>query len=302
MKKIFLIVILFLILIFNGCNLNIESSSKVISGNYKPMILTSFFPVYDITKNLVGNDFDVEVLIPIGVDPHSFQMSPKEVVKYSNLDSFVEMGGMFDIYENKFLNSFNDKKKVYLINSTENLNYSKYYSNVNKNNINPHIWLSFDFMSQMTKNIASDLIKKYPNKKGQIESGEKRYLEKLKKLKSDYKKGLSNCKYNKIIVNHKAYTYLAKDYNFTQISVAGFSPESEPSPNTIKMVVDTAKSLGLKYVFVEENLDKKVSETIANDIGGEVIELSPISIDENVGYFELMEDNLNNLKIGLNCK
>ena len=305
-KLLILSFIILFVLIFSGCTNNSAEKSLINSDNNKDLILTNFYPTYDITKNIVGDNFDIAVLIPIGVDPHSFQLSPREIVKYSNAKIFITMGGMFSIQENKFINSNNNNKMV-IIDSTKNLNYSNYYnftklSNENINDVNPHIWLSFDFMIEMTKTITNGLIKKYPNKKEEIEKGEFRYLNKLEELKLDYKKGLSNCKYNKIIVNHEAYSYLSKDYNFSQITISGFSPQSEPSPNALKKVIDTAKRFGLKYVFVEANLDKKTSETITNDIGGKVLELNPIISSKNESYFDLMENNLKNLKLGLACK
>ena len=153
----------------------------------------------------------------------------------------------------------------------------------------------------MTEEITEQLIEMYPQNKEIYELNKVKYLTKLTQLENKYESELSTCNKDVILVNHKAFGYLSDEYGFEQISVSGFSPESEPSPKTIQNVIKKAKELELKYIFSEGQLDKKTAQTLASEIGGEVLELNPILTTEK-DYIELMENNLKNLKKGLECK
>ena len=156
-------------------------------------------------------------------------------------------------------------------------------------------------MKVMTNEVLENLISLYPQNEEFYTNNANLYLEKLEKLEDEYNTKLMNCENSKAIVNHRAFGYLAEEYNFEQVSVAGFSPESEPTPKTIQSVIDEAKEHNLSYVFSEGQIDSKTAETIANDIGGEVLELNPIKMSNDEDYFSIMKQNLNSLEIGLNC-
>ncbi len=165
----------------------------------------------------------------------------------------------------------------------------------------PHTWLSIHNMEKMTEEISEQLIEMYPENKELYEINKVKYLTKLTELENKFEQELSTCAKDVILVNHKAFGYLAHEYNFEQISASGFSPESEPSPKTIQNVINEAKEHNLKVIFSEGQMDKKTAETLASEIDGQVLELNPILTDEK-DYFELMEKNLENLKTGLECK
>ena len=165
----------------------------------------------------------------------------------------------------------------------------------------PHVWLLINNMKEMTREVEVHLSEMYPQNAQFYSENAEMYLKRLEELEEEFDLGLSNCNNDKIIVNHKAFGYLANEYGFEQISVTGFSPQSEPTPKTIQRVIDVARENNLKYIFSEGQLDSKTTQTIANDIGAEVLELNPLEMTENEDYFSVMRGNLNNLRIGLDC-
>ena len=304
MKKILILSILGFLTLFVGCSSTVNNSDL----NNKITIVTTFYPVEEITKNIVGDNYNIEVLIPLGVDPPDFDPKVKSITDLSKANYFVTMGGMFAPIENKIINANHNIK---VIDSTKNINLlmknNKLVLNNKDNNLSvlsdydPHIWLSIDNMIIMTHNIKSNLISQFPEHAQEFKSNADNYIKNLNKLKLEFNNGMNNCKLNKILLNHKAFGYLGHTYGFSQISIAGFTPESEPTPKMIKNVIDTAKKNNIKYVFVEDQLDSKVTKTIADDIGGKIFTLSVIKMNSNQSYTSLMEDNLKNLKIALDC-
>lgn len=313
MEKILLITLLLISVFIAGCSTSITSETN--QENSKPLILTTFYPVEEITKAIVKNTANVEVLIKTGVEPHSFEPTPTQIVKLSKSDVFVTMEGMFKHVEEEIIDT---NLNIKIIHSTHNIELIKEdehddhhdshgheehesHDEHSHGEYDPHVWLSIHNMESMTNEILEHLIEFYPENKKTYESNAQTYLEQLEQLEIEFETKLSSCEHNEIIVNHKAFGYLGHEYNFEQISVTGFSPESEPSPKTIQNVIDEAKEHNLNVVFTEGQLDTKTAQTIANDISGQVLELNPIKLNDNETYFSIMRNNLNNLAIGLNC-
>lgn len=127
-------------------------------------------------------------------------------------------------------------------------------------------------------------------------------------LDKDYRSGLSKCNKKDIITSHAAFGYLAKEYGFNQLAIAGLSPDEEPTLQTLKNISDFAKKNNVQYIFFESLVSPKLSETIANEVGAKTLVLNPLEglsiqdIAEGKNYFTEMRSNLNQLKIALQCQ
>ncbi|MEK7195779.1 MAG: zinc ABC transporter substrate-binding protein, partial [Patescibacteria group bacterium] len=125
---------------------------------------------------------------------------------------------------------------------------------------------------------------------------------------ADYSAGLKNCALKDIITSHAFFGYLAATYSLRQISIAGLSPDAEPSSKEIGVIVKFAKENKVKYIFFESLVNPKLSETIATEIEAKTLVLNPLEgltrAETNAGknYFTEMRDNLNNLKVALECE
>ena len=330
-----------LVVFITGCTTsNVEENYTGTESNLveeKPTILTTFYPVEEITKAIVLDTSNVEVLVGAGVEPHSYEPTPSQILSFSKADVFVTMGGMFEHLEKEIVDT---NSNIFIIESSHDVKLIKgeehddhsdehheeghhedehheedhheeehdeheghedEHHDHNHGEYDPHTWLLVNNMKVMTNEVLENLISLYPQNEEFYTNNANLYLEKLEKLEDEYNTKLMNCENSKAIVNHRAFGYLAEEYNFEQVSVAGFSPESEPTPKTIQSVIDEAKEHNLSYVFSEGQIDSKTAETIANDIGGEVLELNPIKMSNDEDYFSIMKQNLNSLEIGLNC-
>ena len=321
MNKISVVIIMLLAVIMAGCSTTVEQTQEEGEVVSNPTIVTSFYPVEEITKAIVQDTATVEVLVGTGVEPHSFEPSAQQVVKFSNANIFVTMEGMFEHVEEEMIDS---NSNIIVIEAAHNLklikggkhdehhdeheeedhNEEKHdeHDDHNHGEYDPHVWLSIHNMEKMTEEITEHLVELYPQNKELYERNAQAYINQLETLEEEYEVKLSSCKYEEIIVNHKAFGYLAHEYGFEQVGVAGFSPESEPTPKTIQAVIDEAREHNLTVVFSEGQIDSKTAKTIANDINGQVLELNPLRLNDNEDYFSIMRANLNNLAIGLNCK
>lgn len=301
----------------------IEEDDRV-SFESKPTITTTFYPLQEITQAIVKDRANVDVIVDLGVDPHSFEPTPKQLVGLSNSQLYIGMGGIFESIEEEVLEanedilSFDAAHDAITIKPEEHDHHDEHghesheeeeehedshdEHNHGEFDYDPHIWLSIENMKIMTNEILEQLIVLSPENEAEFRVNAQMYLDELTTLENEFTNKLATCEHDVAIVNHKAFGYLAKAYGFEQVSIAGFSPESEPTPQTLQKIIDEAKEHNLTYVFSEGQLDAKVAQTIAQDIGGEVLELNPLKMSDNETYFSIMRNNLDNLALGLNCQ
>jgi len=127
-------------------------------------------------------------------------------------------------------------------------------------------------------------------------------------LDSEIKNVLQTCNKKDFVAFHDAFGYFANRYGLIQHSVQGISPEGEVLPQRIEQTIRLADDLGLNVIYAEELVDPRFAEVIAQEIpNGKVLVLSPLEgiekeeMDTEIGYLDKMEQNISNLKVGLEC-
>ncbi len=172
----------------------------------------------------------------------------------------------------------------------------------------PHIWLDFSNDEKIVLAIAEELSKIDSNNKEFYYANANAYNLKLKELDANYSIALANCKHSEFISGgHNAFGYLAHKYNLESISAFGISPNSEPTPQSIKKIIDLTKEHKIKYIYFEKLINPKIAETIATEAKATTLVLNPAhnlqkeQFDLRVSFISLMQENLTSLKIGLEC-
>jgi zinc transport system substrate-binding protein len=161
----------------------------------------------------------------------------------------------------------------------------------------------------MVDNIAAALAARAPGKRELFLANAAAYKKKLDELESRFRSGLADCRTREFIHGgHYAFAYLADRYGLTYLSAYGITADSEPSPRRMMELVSTIRQHGLKTIFFEELLAPRVAETIAVETGAELLRLHGIhnvtrqELDGGATYLGLMEQNLANLRKGLQCR
>ncbi|MEW6723044.1 MAG: zinc ABC transporter substrate-binding protein [Candidatus Micrarchaeota archaeon] len=278
----------------------------------KMKVVASFYPVYDIAKAVGGDAVEASSIVPAGVEPHEYEPTPRQVEDLSQADAYVILGTDFAEFEHDLGNAVEGRVKVInagegvpLINVSEDGHGETEDGGVEDDHgpTDPHIWLSPKNMIIMAKNVRDGLIEADPSNAQAYRANADEYAGKLQVLDSEYRAGLADCRKNAILVNHDAFGYLAHEYGFEQIAIAGLNPESEPTPQELAELIDEAREHDIGYVFYEELVDPRVAETIAGEVNATVLELNPIegTKNPNEDYFSIMRRNLANLRLALEC-
>lgn len=292
-----------------------ENSSRQDSEKIK--VVASFYPFYEIANEIGGNNTIVTSVIPMGVEPHDWELTPQQIPGIIEADMIIYNGIGFDSWLGKkeqFRNSFlvDISKDLQLIKlgqqGSENLGPIDQLSDPTYV-YDSHIWLDPILVKNISKTISYALIKLDPDNIDSYLQNTKNFNRQLDTLDSLIKKSLANCELKDFITFHESFHYFANRYGLTQHAVHGSSPEGEILPQQIIKIISLAKDLGIDTIYSEELKDPRLSQTLASEIpNGKVLLLSPIEGIEpheqkkNIDYIDKMKMNLENLKQGLKCK
>ena len=172
----------------------------------------------------------------------------------------------------------------------------------------PHIWLDPILVKQQVNVIRDGLIQVDPDNKENYEENARIYNDKLDALDMKIGSALSSCQKDTIVPYHNAFTYLGERYDIHIMALGGMAPDSEASAAEIAEFVDFVKDNDIKVIFSEELVDPRLAEVIAEEANAQVMLFSPLealSKEEaatNVSYIDKMEDNLDSLKVALECQ
>ena len=168
--------------------------------------------------------------------------------------------------------------------------------------LDPHIWLNPNLVKIQVKNIAERLSEIDPENSKSYNENALQYVEKLELLDLQIREELSSCSKKDFITYHNAFSYFSNEYGLTQHTITkGVHDHSQPTAKSIEDIIDLAKKLDISVIFAEDTSDIRLSKVIADEIGADVLILSPIATKntENKNYFERMQENVSNLKEAL---
>lgn len=289
-------------------------------------VITTLFPTYDFVRQIGKDKVNVHLLLPPGVEPHTFEPKPQDIVKINRADIFVYTGKYMEPWVEELLKGIPNKNLKIVDASTgisliseedeneEHGEHSGHHDNDEHHHHHggkdPHIWLDFDNDKIMVDTIAKALCGKDSENKNFYMKNAEEYKNKLDGLDKRFKETLSTAKHKTIIYGgHFAFGYFAKRYGLDHDSpYEGFSPNAEPSPKVLGELIKKLKSSGIKYIYYEELLDPKVARTISQATGAKLELLhgahnvSKSELEKGVTFIYIMESNLEKLKEGLECR
>jgi zinc transport system substrate-binding protein len=267
--------------------------------------VASFYPLYYFAKEIGDDKADVSDITPSGAEPHDYEPSPQEIAEIESSRLLILNGAGLESWGDSVRQNLSSD--TITIVASEGLDLQS-ISEGGKNIEDPHVWLSPIMSEKIAEKITEGFIEADSDNEQYYRRNENALIARLQKLDSDYKSALDDCALHSIVTSHAAFGYLASVYDFTQIPIAGISPDSEPSPKQLAGLSDYIRANHLKYIFFENSSSAKLSETLASEAGAETLVLSPLEslntddIARGNDYFTVMEANLSNLKIALECR
>lgn len=323
-KNIFLI--LALSLAFTACNNNKdmanddnkvtsdENATKVNDKEEKSTIYASFYPIYNLTKQIAGDKFEVKSFTNLKTESHDWEPSAKDMAEVFKAKLMFINGAGMEEWEDSLKNSsdielVNTSKDIDLIKASEedHHDHDEDHDHEDANEeehhhhhgeYDPHLWLSPKNAISQAKVIAEKLSEIDPSNKDYYMDNFKKIEDELEALIAEYKEKFDGCENKNFLVNHKAFSYLAKDFSLNQIALTSLTSTEETDAKTLKDASLKAKELNIKTIFYEMGSSDKNAKTLADEIGADTKPLNTLELatDENIKndttYQELVRENL----------
>lgn len=307
-----------------GCG----ASEKPTAQGDKLKIVTTIFPEYDWTREILGDQSEraeVTMLLDNGVDLHSYQPTADDLIKIAECDLFIYVGGESDGWVESALASTSNPDRA-VINLIDTLGDSVKLEEVvegmqetehdheededhahdadeQEAETDEHVWLSLRNAQAVCQKIAEKLGEIDPEHEQAYTQNALAYIDKLSALDAKYQAAVDAANNKTLVFGDRfPFRYLTEDYGLNYYAAfVGCSAETEASFETIRFLAEKTDALGLSHVLTIENPNHKIAETVVANTSGknqQVLSMdsmqSVTSKDVAAGatYLSIMEHNL----------
>ncbi len=276
-------------------------------------VVTSVSPITNIVKNVGGDRINLTGLVPEGVNSHTFELVPSDVIKLNKAD-LVIINGLFleDNIEKAVNETLKKNPNIQLLKLGDNtVNSTDWIFDFSfpkeQGHPNPHLWLNVAYAMQFVNLTRDKLIEMDPNNTGYYDDNANRYVNLLKQLDEGIKSSVETIppENRKLVTYHDSWAYFAPRYNMTVIGAVQPSDFSEPSPLDISKLIDQIKNEKVPAIFASEVFSNKIVDQIAKESNVSIVETLrddalPGNIDDNNHtYVGMMIENMKNMVIPL---
>ena len=268
MRKIY--ITLLIAILCGGC-----TSRRPADG--EPLYV-SILPLRSLVQGIVGDDFDIEVLVPPGASPETFEPTPRQFVGL-NKARMVFNVGLID-FETTLLAKVEDQAKVVDLSRGIELIAGTCshgsHGHTHTHGIDPHVWTSPRALQKMAEN-AYEAIREAYTDSVKYETNYRLLQQELKALDERTAARIAASDVEYFIIYHPALTYYARDYGLRQIAIE--ADGKEPSAKQLTQLIRQAREDGVRRILYQSQFPASAVEVIARDIDAEYAEVDPLRED-----------------------
>lgn len=287
MKRFFLIPAI--VLLF-ACNNNSPNSGKNI-------ITVSIAPFGYFVSEIAGEDFIINVMVPSGANPHSYEPYPDQISRLSRSVAYISDGYLG--FEMAWLDRFYEINKTMLKLSVgdriepivpvhdqgEEISHTE--------GADPHYWVSPKCALIIAESVKDLLCELNPDAKEKYEKNYSDLVGKINEVDVKARTLFSEVKGMPFMIYHPNLAYLARDYGLVEIAVE--AEGKEPSPSQLKELIDRAARENINTIFIQKEYDTRYARVIADEIGGEIKIIDPLSENWLISTTDIIESVYNSL-------
>lgn len=260
MKRIF--ALLLIVLFFVSCS-NSKDKSKT-----KLLVSTSIEPIADIVRSVADTLVDINVLLPKGYSPENYELTITNMKELGNSDIYFAIGNLgFENGKSDKIENNNSNLKIV------NLNEYDYLANSHSEN-DPHIWTSPKAIENIAFIVSQKLSELDTANATFYECNTKDFIKRTKQISSEIKLKLDSCDNRSFVIYHPSLTEYAEEFGLKQLVIE--TNGKEPNAMQLSSLIDQAKKMNVKIVFVQQEFDSKLSQSIAKELNAKIVEIDPL--------------------------
>lgn len=268
MRKIY--ITLLIAILCGGC-----TSRRPADG--EPLYV-SILPLRSLVQGIVGDDFDIEVLVPPGASPETFEPTPRQFVGLNKARMVFNVGLIN--FETTLLAKVEDQAKVVDLSRGIELIAGTCshgsHGHTHTHGIDPHVWTSPRALQKMAENAYEAIREAYPDSV-KYETNYRLLQQELKALDERTAARIAASDVEYFIIYHPALTYYARDYGLRQIAIE--ADGKEPSAKQLTQLIRQAREDGVRRILYQSQFPASAVEVIARDIDAEYAEVDPLRED-----------------------
>ncbi len=305
-RLVSLLVILILLCSLSGCKWGNHTDSEF-------KIATTFFPIYDMTKSIVGDKASVKMLIMPGQDLHSYDPSTNDIIEVKKCDLFVYVGEALENWATKLVTNLSDSVQVLRLTDNSEIVLDDIHHEEEHeieeiaHDVDPHIWTNPLYAAIIIKDITKKVIEIDPTNKEYYQLNCDAYVNELLVIDNNIRKIVSGAARKTLYFGCPfSFYYLTKQYGLEFKTVYDTcSIEADPSLDDIMTMTNEIKENNIPVVYTKELLNTAVAEKIVKGTNAELVLLhsghnvSREDFNLGVTFIEIMRKNVDALQKGL---
>ncbi len=287
-KRTFLVIltVTFWALFFGQYNMSKAQAAEAA----KIKIVTSFYPVYIMAKNVVKDIPGVllqNLTSKLSGCLHDYTLTTDDMKKLARAQVLIVNGAGAESFLNKAVEQFPNLKIIDLSGGIDLIKGKASEGD------NAHLWLSISNNITQVKNLGRALEELDPIHKGLYEKNTADYIAKLETLRNKIHSELDAYIGRAIITFHEAFPYFAQEFGLTIAAVVEREPGSEPSAKELADTVELIRKSGITALFSEPQYSSNAANIIAKETGAKIYVLDPAvsGPDDYDAYINIMENN-----------
>lgn len=286
------------VLILGACGQKGNQESKKAKGM---KIVTSFYPVYAMVKEVSGDLNDVR-MIQSSSGIHSYEPSANDIAAIYDADVFIYHSHTLESWAGS-LDPNLQKSKVKVIEASEGMTLERVPgledmeagNGVDEKTLyDPHTWLDPEKVAEEAQIIADKLSEQDSANKETYQKNAQSFSDKAHELTKKYQPIFEKSSQKTFVTQHTAFSYLSKRFGLNQLGIAGISPDQEPNPRQLSEIQEFVKTYKVKTIFTESNASSKVAETLIKSTGVSLKTLNPLEADpqNDKSYLDNLEEDI----------
>jgi zinc transport system substrate-binding protein len=276
-------------------------------------VVASFYPLQYVTQQVAGDHADVSSLTGPGAEPHDAELTVRQTAEVVDADVLVYLSGFQPAVDDAA-----EQTEAAVVDAAESADLEPLDADHSHDGdeehaedhaedeaLDPHFWVDPSRLADVVGDVADTLSEVDPAHAEDYAANAAELEKELERLDQEISSGLESCELQTVVVSHDAFGYWSDRYGLEMHSIAGLSPESEPSLEHVAELQELIRSEGVTTVFYETLASPAMAETLSADLGLETAVLDPIeglSDDtEDEDYLSLMRQNLAALQEANGC-
>jgi zinc transport system substrate-binding protein len=252
------------------------------AGDGKLNVVVSIVPQRYFVERIGGDRVSVSVMVEAGANPATYEPKPEQLKALSSAAAYFSIGVPFeDAWLAKIATANQEMVMVDTIAGIERMPMAAHHHDEEEQDAegapDPHVWLSPELVKVQSRIIFEALIELDPTHEATYDANLDAFTADIDSLQAEIEAALSGLEETKFMVFHPAWGYFARDFGLEQIPVEVGG--QEPSAQEMAHLIEEAKEENIRVVFAQPEFSTQDAETIAQELDGEVLLISPLAPD-----------------------